>query len=83
MTKKFSSKALIKKYSKWTSPAYYSTGYKSTHSSYGNSSFWMDDDFLDSGIEKSANSIDYVKLAGYKRAIGNFVRIVLIPMATK
>ena len=76
MTKKFSSKALIKKYSKWTSPAYYSTGYKSTHSSYGNSSFWMDDDFLDSGIEKSANSIDYVKLAGYKRAIGNFVRIV-------
>ena len=76
MTNKFSTKTLNKKDSKWTTPAYYSTGYKSTHKSYGNSSFWMNEDFLDSDIRASANSLDYVKLAGYKRAIGNFVRIV-------
>ena len=76
MTNKFSTKALNKKDSKWTTPAYYSTGYKSTHKSYGNSSFWMNEDFLESDIRASVNSLDYVKLAGYKRAIGNFVRIV-------
>ena len=76
MAKRFSTKQLSKSYSKWNSPAYYSTGYKSSSKSYGNSSFWMDDDFLDEDKSKDANKVDYVKLAGYKRAIGNFVRIV-------
>jgi len=76
MAKRFSTKQLSKSYSKWTSPAYYSTGYKSSSKSYGNSSFWMDDDFLDDDKSKDTSKVDYVKLAGYKRAIGNFVRIV-------
>ncbi len=76
MAKRFSTKKLSKSYSKWTSPAYYSTGYKSSSKSYGNSSFWMDDDFLDDDKSKDTSKVDYVRLAGYKRAIGNFVRIV-------
>ena len=76
MAKRFSTKQLSKSYSKWTSPAYYSTGYKSSSKSYGNSSFWMDDDFLDDDKSKDTSKVDYVRLAGYKRAIGNFVRIV-------
>ncbi len=50
---------------------------------YNNSSFWLDDDFLkddndwgfDDVIEKPKGK-DPIKLAGYRRAIGNFVRIV-------
>ena len=50
---------------------------------YNNSSFWLDDDFLNDGndwgfddvVEKPKGK-DPVKLAGYRRAIGNFVRIV-------
>ena len=69
---KFSTKALTKKYDKWSGA---SSGYKSSSRSFGNSSFWMDDDFLtrDSSKDKST---DIMKLAGYKRAITNFVRIV-------
>ena len=73
----FSTKSLVNKYKKLGS---YSTGYKSKAKSYSNSSFWMDDEFLedDDSIfdNKTKKSVDYVKLAGYKRAIGNFVRIV-------
>ena len=50
---------------------------------YNNSSFWLDDDFLndsnDWGFENEVEKPkgkDPVKLAGYRRAIGNFVRIV-------
>lgn len=70
-------KVITKKFDKWNSGAY-STGYKSYgKSTYSNSSFWMDDDFLSSrDLSESSNKIDYVKLAGYKRAISNFVRIV-------
>lgn len=71
---RFSTKSLVKKYDKWSGSSY-KTGYKSYGSSYGNSSFWMDDDFLDAEDKKSSK-IDFVKMAGYKRAIGNFVRIV-------
>ena len=50
---------------------------------YNNSSFWLDDDFLndrndwgfDDEVEKPKGK-DPVKLSGYRRAIGNFVRIV-------
>ena len=73
---RFSTKQLSKTYSKWGKGAY-STGYKKSYGSYSNSSFWMDDDFLeDDSTKLAANRIDYVKMAGYKRAIGNFVRIV-------
>jgi hypothetical protein len=73
---RFSTKQLTKTYSKWGKGAY-STGYKKSYSSYSNSSFWMDDDFLeDDSTKLAANRVDYVKMAGYKRAIGNFVRIV-------
>jgi hypothetical protein len=73
---RFSTKQLAKTYSKWGKGAY-STGYKRSYGSYSNSSFWMDDDFLEDDTTKlSASRVDYVKLAGYKRAIGNFVRIV-------
>ena len=73
---RFSTKQLSKTYSKWGKGAY-STGYKKSYGSYSNSSFWMDDDFLEDDTTKlSASRVDYVKLAGYKRAIGNFVRIV-------
>ena len=70
---RFSTKGLSKKYDKWSKEAY-STGYKYSGGTFGNSSFWMDDDFLDS--EDKGSKVDIVKLAGYKRAIGNFVRIV-------
>jgi len=50
---------------------------------YNNSSFWLDDNFLndnndwgfDDHIEKPKGK-DPIKLSGYRRAIGNFVRIV-------
>ena len=74
---KFSTKALTKKVDKWTS-GYFSTGYKNSYSSYSNSSFWLDNDFLETSYttKDAINTLDYVKLAGYKRAISNFVRIV-------
>ena len=78
MAKKFSTKSLTKQVNKWTS-GYYSSGYKSKYSSYSNSSFWLDEDFLDDdrySNPKDKPKVDYIKLAGYKRAIGNFVRIV-------
>jgi len=79
MAKKFSTKALTKQVNKWTS-GYYSSGYKSPYkSTYSNSSFWLDDDFLakdDSLSIKEKATVNIVKLAAYKRAIGNFVRIV-------
>ena len=79
MAKKFSTKALTKQVNKWTS-GYYSSGYKSSYkSSYSNSSFWLDDDFLskDNSLSvKEKATVNVVKLAAYKRAIGNFVRIV-------
>jgi hypothetical protein len=78
MAKKFSTKSLTKQVNKWTS-GYYSSGYKSKYNSYSNSSFWLDEDFLDDDKYSSAKDkpkIDYIKLAGYKRAIANFVRIV-------
>ena len=74
MAKKFSTKSLTKQVNKWTS-GYYSSGYKTNSNSYSNSSFWLDEDFLDDSYKKE-KSIDYVKLAAYKRAISNFVRIV-------
>ena len=61
------------KFSKWTPSK---TGYKSSGKSYGNSSFWMDDDFLEDRGTTNIFKVDALKLAGYKRAIGNFVRIV-------
>jgi hypothetical protein len=69
---KFSTKALTKKYDKWSGA---SSGYKSSSHSFGNSSFWMDDEFLTRDSSKG-KSIDIMKLAAYKRAITNFVRIV-------
>jgi hypothetical protein len=79
MAKKFNTKALTKQVNKWTS-GYYSSGYKSPYkSTYSNSSFWLDDDFLakdDSLSTKEKATVNVVKLAAYKRAIGNFVRIV-------
>jgi hypothetical protein len=70
---RFSTKELTKKYSKWSG---YDTGYKSSSRSYGNSSFWMDDDCLTKETSTPGSKVDIVKLAGYKRAISNFVRIV-------
>jgi hypothetical protein len=70
---RFSTKGLSKTYDKW---AGYKSGYKSSSRSYSNSSFWMDDDFLTKETATPGSKIDIVKLAGYKRAIGNFVRIV-------
>jgi hypothetical protein len=79
MAKKFSTKTLTKQVNKWTS-GYYSSGYKSSYkSNYSNSSFWLDDDFLakdDTLSTKQKATVNIVKLAAYKRAIGNFVRIV-------
>ena len=66
-------KVLSKKYDKWSG---FSSGYKSSSRSYGNSSFWMDDDFLVKDSIEPGSKVDIVKLAGYKRAISNFVRIV-------
>jgi len=42
---------------------------------HSNSSFWMDEDFL-TRSDDSEKAVDVMKLAGYKRAIANFVRIV-------
>lgn len=80
MAKRFSTKSLTKQVNKWTS-GYYSSGYKTPgKTSYSNSSFWMDDDFLTTDRDFTGKdvkpSLDYVKLAGYKRAIANFVKIV-------
>ena len=78
MAKRFSTKSLTKQVNKWTS-GYYSSGYKSKSNSWSNSSFWLDEDFLDDDKyldKKEKPKVDYIKLAGYKRAIGNFVRIV-------
>ena len=79
---KFSTKELAKNVNKWSS-GYYTSGYKSTSKSYGNSSFWMDEDFLQSQGSYDKDSklngprgVDHMKLAAYKRAISNFVRIV-------
>ena len=71
---RFSTKGLVSRYRGWDSRSF-QTGYKSTNSLYGNSSFWMDDEFL-ADKREAGQKVDYVKLAGYKRAIGNFVRIV-------
>ena len=62
---KFSTKALTKKVDKWTS-GYFSTGYKNSYSSYSNSSFWLDNDFLETSYttKDAINTLDYVKLAG-------------------
>ena len=75
--KKFSTKALSKQIDKWTN-GYYSSGYKTKQSSYSNSSFWLDEDFLSSdGVSKEdKKSNDLIKLAAYKRAVANFVKIV-------
>jgi hypothetical protein len=48
---------------------------------YNNSSFWLDDDFLNDDNDWGFDDVkpkgkDPVKLSGYRRAIGNFVRIV-------
>jgi hypothetical protein len=48
-------------------------GYSSTKSRWSNSSFWLD--FDDDYAPKTAG-IDVVKLAGYKKAVSNFVHIV-------
>lgn len=69
---KFSTKKLGKDIDKWTS-GYYSSGYKNSFKSASNSSFWINEDFRD---KSEGSGVDYVKLAGYKRAISNFVRIV-------
>lgn len=63
-------KILSKKHDSW----FKNVGYKSEYSKYSNSSFWIDDDFLSK--ESSKAGVDVVKLAGYKRAVANFVRIV-------
>jgi len=61
-------------YKQWEKERY--SGYKTVHSAYGNSSFWLDDDFLSKEKRTYSEGIDFVKMAGYKRAISNFVRIV-------
>lgn len=40
------------------------------------SSFWMDEGLFDYNYDRAVRGKDYVKLAGYQRAIGNFVRIL-------
>lgn len=69
---KFSTKKLGKDIDKWTS-GYYSSGYKNSFKSASNSSFWINEDL---SAKTKEGGVDYVKLAGYKRAISNFVRIV-------
>jgi len=69
---KFSTKKLGKDIDKWTS-GYYSSGYKNSFKSASNSSFWINEDL---SAKTEEGGVDYVKLAGYKRAISNFVRIV-------
>jgi nitric oxide reductase activation protein len=46
----------------------------SSRSAYGNSSFWLDDTKTDKLY--THKGVDIVAMAGYKRAISNFVRIV-------
>lgn len=70
------SKLKAVKKTKWDDSTYYSNGYKLSGKNFGNSSFWMDDDFINDDPTTSTTKTDVVKLAGYKRAIGNFVRIV-------
>lgn len=41
-----------------------------------NSRYWLDDDFIDQVSESSSEAKDPVKLAAYRKAVGNFVRIV-------
>lgn len=65
---KFSTTAVSKKYA-----SIFNSSKKGTK--YSASSFWMDDDFLED-IEDKRKGVDIVKLSGYRRAIGNFVRIV-------
>ena len=48
-------------------------GYSSTKSKWSNSSFWLD---LDDDYAPKKDGLDIVKLAGYKRAVANFVHIV-------
>ena len=50
---------------------------------WSNSSFWLDEDFTTSGnsifddvYEEKPKGVDLLKLAGYRRAIANFVSIV-------
>lgn len=75
------SSSLSNTYNKWKS-GYYTTGYKSNYKQStvaSNSSFWLDESFTTNKIDSSGaaiKGIDAVALAGYKRAIGNFVRIV-------
>lgn len=59
------------------------TGYRygTYGTSYGSSSFWLDDDFFGAGGYgvkgfKPKSTHDVIKLASYKRAIANFVHIV-------
>jgi hypothetical protein len=40
------------------------------------SSFWMDEGLFDYNYDKAVAGKDYVKLAGYQRAISNFVKIL-------
>ena len=53
------------------------------YNSWSNSSFWLDEDFTSSGNsifddihEEKPKGVDLLKLAGYRRAIANFVSIV-------
>ena len=53
------------------------------NNSWSNSSFWLDEDFTSSGNsifddihEEKPKGVDLLKLAGYRRAIANFVSIV-------
>ena len=50
------------------------------NNSWSNSSFWLDDDFTTSGYsifdDEKPKGVDLLKLAGYRRAIANFVSIV-------
>ena len=60
-----------KSYEKWSNGYYGDYG----NSKYGNSSFWLDDDFGKSFTE--GGGVDTIKMMSYQRAIGNFVRILL------
>jgi hypothetical protein len=52
------------------------------HEKYTNSSFWLSDDFLSDGVDvltgvaTKDNTTHLIRLAGYRRAIANFVRLV-------
>ena len=59
-----------KSYEKWSNGYYGDYG----NSKYGNSSFWLDDDFGKSFTE--GGGVDTIKMMSYQRAIGNFVRIL-------